>query len=226
MAPKRDTRAKSAKPQPLLIKAYLILYNLASFLGWGYVLVGTLSTLATTGGDYAQVYGHVGTVCLWVQTAALLEVLHSLLGFVKSPIITTLIQVASRIMLVWGVVNLYPVAEVRQSPFYSSMMISWGVTECIRYAYYGLNLLGTVPSILLWCRYTFFYILYPTGAGSEAVLLWISTRFAEKLIGQWYYYFCWVVLATYPPGFYTMYTHMIGQRKRYLREASQTKKTE
>jgi hypothetical protein len=33
------------------------------------------------------------------------------------------------------------------------MTIAWCITECIRYAYYALNLLNVGPSFLIWCRY-------------------------------------------------------------------------
>jgi hypothetical protein len=47
--------------------------------------------------------GRVGPIVRFVQTGALLEVLHVLLGMVRSPLVTTAMQVASRIYLVWGV---------------------------------------------------------------------------------------------------------------------------
>ena len=51
------------------------------------------------------------------------------------------------------------------------MVFSWSFTEVIRYVYYALNLLGHEPYPLLWIRYTTFYLLYPSGASSEAFLM-------------------------------------------------------
>lgn len=48
------------------------------------------------------------------------------------------------------------------------MILSWSITEVIRYVFYAFNLLGYEPYALLWTRYTTFYLLYPTGASSEA----------------------------------------------------------
>lgn len=42
-----------------------------------------------------------------VQSLAIMEVVHSLLGFVRSPLFTTAIQVWTRYVLVWGVANLF-----------------------------------------------------------------------------------------------------------------------
>lgn len=50
------------------------------------------------------------------------------------------------------------------------MLFAWSVTEVIRYTFYVLSLLGIDVYLLNWCRYTFFLVLYPLGAGSEAFL--------------------------------------------------------
>ena len=47
------------------------------------------------------------------------------------------------------------------------MVLSWALMEIVRYA---LRLLNTTPAALRWLRYTTFFVLYPTGAGSEAFL--------------------------------------------------------
>ncbi|KAF9432653.1 hypothetical protein BGZ76_010507 [Entomortierella beljakovae] len=206
---------KASKPVNPVINFYLIIYNWASFAGWAYVLVQTVKTLVETGYDFTKVYAVIGDQLVWVQTAAILEVLHAMLGLVKSPVSTTAIQVASRLLLVWGICTLFPVPEVRQYWGFTTMTIAWGITECIRYAYYALNLVNLGPSWLVWCRYTFFFILYPVGAGSEAIEVYQSLPFAQS-IHPAYYYFLWAIIAIYPPGFFVMYTHMIGQRKRYL----------
>lgn len=53
-------------------------------------------------------YAAVGSQTAFVQSFAALEVLHCLLGFVRSPIGTTGAQVASRLYLVWGITALFP----------------------------------------------------------------------------------------------------------------------
>ncbi len=40
---------------------------------------------------------------------------------------------------------------------------AWSVTEVVRYSYYAFNILGFVPYLLTWCRYSLFIILYPLG---------------------------------------------------------------
>ena len=52
-------------------------------------------------------YDIVGGTVAVVQTAAALEIIHSLLGLVKSPLPTVIIQVYSRLFLVWGITQKY-----------------------------------------------------------------------------------------------------------------------
>jgi very-long-chain (3R)-3-hydroxyacyl-CoA dehydratase len=81
-------------------------------------------------------------------------------------------QVASRILLIWGIVYPFP-NTVAFSPVYSSMLIAWSVTEVIRYSYFAINLsTGGVPALWLWLRYNTFFILYPLGISSECWLVW------------------------------------------------------
>lgn len=89
-------------------------------------------------------------------------------------------QVASRILLIWGIVYPFP-NTVAFSPVYSSMLIAWSVTEVIRYSYFAINLsTGSVPAIWMWLRYNTFFILYPLGISSECWLVWLAATGPAK----------------------------------------------
>ena len=64
------------------------------------------------------------------------------------------------------------------------MVLAWSVTEIIRYSFYACNLLGKNPYVLLYLRYTTFYILYPLGASSEAFLTY-ATLPASSPVSGW-----------------------------------------
>ncbi|KAA1471762.1 PTPLA-domain-containing protein [Dentipellis sp. KUC8613] len=166
-------------------------------------------------------YAAVGEVTAYVQTAAVLEVLHVLFGFVRSPLPTTAMQVASRLFLVWGVAARYDAA--RTTPLYASMVLSWSITEVIRYAFYTLALLGSEPALLSWLRYTTFYVLYPTGAGSEAFVNFATLPSFSNL-GAWDVeaYVRAALFAIWWPGLYVMYTHMMRQRRKVFGGAGRT----
>ncbi|KAJ9101224.1 hypothetical protein QFC21_003443 [Naganishia friedmannii] len=126
-----------------------------------------LAIPAYLSGSYA--YHSLGPLVVWTQTAALLEVVHALTGMVRSNAVTVGMQVASRVWMVWGVVNARP--ETHASPLFTTMILAWSVTEVVRYSFYLLALLNLELKPLLWARYNLFYILYPLGAGSEAFLM-------------------------------------------------------
>lgn len=64
------------------------------------------------------------------------------------------------------------------------MILAWSTTEIIRYAFYALSLaLSTVPAPLVYLRYTTFYLLYPVGASSEALLILSSLPTTNPLEG-------------------------------------------
>lgn len=53
-------------------------------------------------------YARLGKTTTIVQSFAILEVVHALLGWVRSPVTTTAMQVASRLFLVWGITENFP----------------------------------------------------------------------------------------------------------------------
>jgi very-long-chain (3R)-3-hydroxyacyl-CoA dehydratase len=208
-------KPKKQRSTPAPVKFWLVLYNVASTVGWSYVLAKTAQHLLTSSGDSTltqhqtassllfssssipknipialspiykralTTFAHVGVITALVQSCAILEVLHVLLGFVRSPLPTTLAQVASRLFLVWGITERFPVAQ--HNPIYASMVLAWSITEVIRYSFYACTLLGYEPSVLLWLRYTTFYVLYPMGAGSEAALIY-STLPRSAVVPSW-----------------------------------------
>jgi very-long-chain (3R)-3-hydroxyacyl-CoA dehydratase len=121
-------------------------------------------------------------------------------GIVRAPIGTTLMQVSSRLLLVWGIVNNFPF--VARNAGYSSMLFAWGVTEVVRYGFFVFTLSGYSPGILSWLRYNTFLVLYPLGAGSEAWLVYLATGPAKK-IRQEYAWVLQLILFIYIPGLYS-----------------------
>ncbi|CCG81038.1 Protein tyrosine phosphatase [Taphrina deformans PYCC 5710] len=195
------------------LKKYLVLYNTCEAVLWAAVLARLFFVGRIAG--YRAAHDEVSTFLIWVQTSAALEVVHVALGLVPSPLLTTIMQVASRLLLVWGIDYLFP-QVTSNSVAFSSMVTAWSITEILRYSYYAINLQGTVPEALMWLRYTLFYVLYPLGAGSECWLVYQSLDEAAKL-SPIYKLVLQIILVTYIPGFYFLYTYMIAQRKKMFK---------
>lgn len=215
-------RSKIALHEPSNVpikRQYLVVYNAVSFLLWASLLGRTV--LASTAG-IRHVYPQSGTFARNVQTLAVLEVLHSLVGVVRAPIMTTGIQVASRLLLVWGIVHMFgdsmllgskvkstlglgqdPVVQHNQLA-YLGMLVAWSLTEVVRYSYFVVFLgsggeTASVPKVLSWLRYNLFFALYPVGISCEFWMIYKALPYAK----QWderYQYFLMAVLVAYIPG--------------------------
>ncbi|TKY69950.1 Very-long-chain (3R)-3-hydroxyacyl-CoA dehydratase PASTICCINO 2A [Spatholobus suberectus] len=193
----------------LLRRLYLTAYNLTLFVGWLQVLYIVLKTLKELG--HENIYHAAEKPLLFAQTAAVLEILHGLVGLVRSPVTATLPQIGSRLFLAWGILRSFP--ETRTHVLVTTLLISWSVTEIIRYFFFGFKeAFGFAPSWLLWLRYSTFLVLYPTGISSEVGLIYIalpfikaSEKYCIRMPNKWNFsfdYFCAAiaVLGIYVPG--------------------------
>lgn len=209
----------------LLRRLYLTAYNWTVFAGWAQVLYLALKTLNESG--HENVYKAVERPLQLAQTAAVLEILHGLLGLVRSPITATLPQISSRLYVTWGILWSFP--QTQNHILVSSLVISWSLTEIIRYSFFGMKeALGFAPSWLLWLRYSTFLLLYPTGITSEVGLIYTalpyikeSEKYCLRMPNKWnfsfdYFYAAILVLGFYVPGSPHMYTYMLGQRMKAL----------
>ncbi|CAM0885579.1 unnamed protein product [Alopecurus aequalis] len=208
-----------------LKRAYLSVYNWAVFSGWAQVLYFAVTTLLRSG--HQDVYAAVARPLQLAQTAAVLEIIHGLVGLVRSPVSATLPQIGSRLFVTWGILWSFP--ETTAHMLVSSLVISWSITEIIRYSFFGCKeLFGSAPSWLLWLRYSSFLVMYPTGISSELGLIYTalqyikaSEKYSIRLPNSWnysfdYFYLSIMVLLIYIPGSPHMYTYMLGQRKKAL----------
>ncbi|KAL0334713.1 UNVERIFIED_CONTAM: Very-long-chain (3R)-3-hydroxyacyl-CoA dehydratase PASTICCINO 2 [Sesamum calycinum] len=206
-------------------RIYLVLYNWIVFLGWVQVFYLAVKTLRESG--HQSVYAAVEKPLILAQSAAILEILHSLAGIVRSPVSATLPQVSSRLYVTWGILYSFP--EIRTHFLVGSLVISWSITEIIRYSFFGFKeAFGFTPSWLLWLRYSTFLLLYPSGITSEVGLIYYalpymreSGKFSIRMPNKWnfafdYYYNALLILGFYVPGSPHMYGYMLGQRKKAL----------
>ena len=192
------------------MKNYLAAFNLIAFVFWllyFIYFIGNGFELSTT-----------ALVLLSVaQGLAMLEILHALFKWVKSPLITTVAQVASRIFVL-VLINFYihhvPLLGVTRLGIIL-ISIAWSITELVRYSFYFLGLLNKEPKWLVWMRYSFFILLYPVGVVGEWCI--ISTPIFETgLVFNLYNVACVFIAAAYLYYFPVLYGYMWKQRKARL----------
>ncbi|KAK3900169.1 hypothetical protein C8A05DRAFT_36194 [Staphylotrichum tortipilum] len=193
-------------------KGYLILYNAVSAIAWATILGRVAVVLGWRGAFFVPLV--VDNFARITQTCAVMEILHALTGVVPAPVFTTLMQVASRLFLMWAVC--WPFPELNASVFYSSMLTAWSLTEVIRYSYFALKQVDAVPGWLHWTRYSAFLVLYPVGISSEVAMTLFALFGPASSLWEWYPYGLVLVLLSYIPGSVILYTHMLKQRRKYL----------
>jgi len=206
-------------------QGYLFMYNAVQVVGWSIILMRTVLGILN-GATNEQLYNSVELPLQIFQTAAVLEVVHAVIGLVRSPVGTTAVQVWSRVTLVWLV--LFKVVTSRSSIGVPLMLLAWSITEVIRYSFYALGLFNATPYFITWMRYTFFIVLYPAGVTGELLTMAAALpEIARKKhftlempnsinMGFSFYYVLIVMMLIYVPGFPQLYFYMFGQRKKIL----------
>ena len=200
-----------------LRESYLVAYNFAQFGGWAYSLAALL-----LGAPQSNVY----TAVYIFQSLAILEIINVVVGIVRADLVTTVVQVFSRLQVI-GVH--YLVSEARQSGGNYYMLLAWCLVEVIRYPFLGIKTLTKPPYFLTWLRYSVFYILYPLGVYGEMVVLrsaipsiTFNKTLSINLPNAWNFefdfgsYLTLLLYVFYLPGLVMQYSHMIRQRRNAL----------
>ena len=169
------------------------------------------------------------------QSVAVMEVLHAALGLVRSPVIITATQVASRIWILWGIVCLAPEATttsvanlaIPQIPGVGiqlniiTLLTAWCLSEMIRYGFFACKEANLQPYFMVWLRYSGFLILYPLGVSSELAMVWLALpviKMRKTLTVELpnplnfafsYHVVCILAVAAYLPGFPQLYGELI-----------------
>ncbi|OAX81807.1 hypothetical protein ACJ72_03849 [Emergomyces africanus] len=152
---------------------YLFCYNTLSLVLWATITVRLISLLVrlVPTGHVAHIFDALFPLLLFTQSLALMEILHAAVKLVRASPITTAMQVASRILVVWCVMFFFRVDMVGREKgvvgatgpdpgwklgdwMVVSCLVAWGITECIRYGYFAVQVWGAaVPRWLLWLRH-------------------------------------------------------------------------
>lgn len=210
-------------------KLYLVAYNSALVICWCLVLLKAavhLSEKKTFVGLYVEVE-------YWLkvsQTMAICEIFHAMFGLVRSSVFTNALQIASRLAVLWIYYDMIVAtnAATKDTIGFPMLLACWTITEIIRYTFYAHSLLDIVSESLVWCRYTFFIVLYPLGVAGELFVIVASLPLIREAqlfsyplanpanISINFEYITYFAMFMYIPGFGFLYTYMFSQRKKVL----------
>lgn len=166
-------------------------------------------------GSFDGVWSEVGPTLTAFQTLQAMEVVHSMTGIVPTNPVQTLVQVYSRIVMLWGV--LIPFNQSKDSYGFFIAFIAWSFAEITRYLFYALNTFGMAPELVTWLRYSLFILFYPLGVIGE---LWIVYSIHPHLTSEIMFNkaLAWSMYLQTPAYVYfpTLYRHLLKQRNKVL----------
>ncbi|XP_075149113.1 3-hydroxyacyl-CoA dehydratase 2 [Haematobia irritans] len=219
-------------------KVYLVLYNLAQFVGFLYV-ISVLSVLYYRDGVdmIPKAYTLVGNVMKFLHLLAYLEVLHPIFGYTKGSPVVPFMQVTGRNFVLFFMIEFEERMQTKPAVFY--VFVIWSLVEIFRYPYYISQILKMENGILTWLRYTIWIPLYPLGILCEGIIILRNIpyfeetkRFSVEMPNKWNICFdmptflkVYLILLILPGSFFLM-SHMaktrankLNMRRRYRKSS-------
>ncbi|KAK3097558.1 hypothetical protein FSP39_010781 [Pinctada imbricata] len=206
---------------------YLFVYNMFQFVGFSFIVLLLLLRLYKDGKEaFSQSMTTVGTQLMVCQTMAVMEIIHPILGLIKSSAIPPLIQVLGRSIILFVIIH--HEERIHDAPAVYFLILTWSLVELIRYPFYMLGLVNKKIYLVTWLRYTAWIPLYPLGFLLEGIVVIMAIplyeqteKFSLELPNQYNMSFSFpLFLKIYPVflliGGYSMLNYMRHQRKKVL----------
>ena len=146
---------------------YLTNYNLIQTIGWIYLFFKTLRKNIKKKEE--TTWERTNLILKTFQTLSIFEILNSYLKIVKSSTKETSQQILARLFIIYFVID--KVQLLKKSKILYPLLLSWSLSDSIRYFYYFLKEFGFQPYWIKYLRYSGFLIFYPIGMISEALLI-------------------------------------------------------
>ncbi|PAA87355.1 hypothetical protein BOX15_Mlig030674g1 [Macrostomum lignano] len=208
------------------LKLYLFLYNMFQWVGFCYVFHVSLYSYLRAGSkaQRQEAFASIRPQLCMVQLAASLEILNAALGWVRSGVLATGMQVFGRGMILFMLV--LPYEELQRMEPVLWLAVTWSAVEVVRYPYYILAVLGQESGLVTWLRYTMWIPLYPLGFVLEGLVMlaalprvmeerWYSVELPNKFNMSFdFSLFLRVYMVGFLVGAYALMSHMYAQRKK------------
>lgn len=189
------------------VNKYLITYNTLLWLCWAW-LMGYLFV------NKGVVDGFALNWLLFCTVAGLAEIVHSSKKWVKSSLFATSLQSIARVVVTLFMLWLPLNQNIKIGPLtgLQIVLLAWGMTELVRYAFYATSLAKVNNSILEYMRYTLFIVLYPLGVFGEWVVFFSIMKWKGTPL-SFIHVFFGILLVVYLVFFPKLYRYMWQQRK-------------
>lgn len=110
---------------------YLVIYNLAMFVGYLHILV-IMGVLYLRDGPASikHMYEYVGTSFKFVQLMQYLEVMHPMFGYSKGSPLVPFFQVSGRNFVLFLMIEMEP--RMHDKPVVCYVFVIWSLVELVR----------------------------------------------------------------------------------------------
>jgi hypothetical protein len=157
----------------MISKIYLSIYNLLLFLGWFYLLVHFVVESFRTNFFTAlqRQFESNSNIIHFLQFLNLFDIVNAMAGLWGESEISMFWRLYCKVL---RRIQLYPalllIQEVHVNTWLGLTLLSWMISDVIRYPFYLLNTWKICPKWLKWLRYSNFYYQYPLNIISETQL--------------------------------------------------------
>ncbi|ESO92520.1 hypothetical protein LOTGIDRAFT_120462 [Lottia gigantea] len=160
---KMRRRKRSGNIKPFDFKlTYTLLYNLFQFVGFLFIFVKLQYQYYQHGEEAKKIaFEDVGSQIMLCQIIAVLEIIHPMIGLVKTGWIAPLAQVFGINFILF--VLIFQEQQLQHAPVTWYLFTVWSFIELVRYPYYMLSSANIDIGLLTWLRYTLWIPLYPIG---------------------------------------------------------------
>jgi hypothetical protein len=227
--------------QSSLGKLILLFYNFLQFLLWGRVGVGLVvllvDALQKEGSlvdkiDYISLhcFANIGAGVILSQRVALLEVLFVFAGFLRSPLLSIVMQLLARNIVILLAIHQSHSKFVQQHFAVFICFVAWTLADFPRFMWLLQKTFGgegPLRKILTSMRYSSFLVLYPLGGIGEAWSMYNTIGLGQQRdlldvgLGIQQHFFVdmdvivkFIYFPLFIPGFIFLYKNMLHRRQK------------
>ncbi|ELT88670.1 hypothetical protein CAPTEDRAFT_144144 [Capitella teleta] len=219
-----------------MLSFYLFLYNMFQWIGFSYVFFVICGRYVMQGTESKPgTYEAVGPQLIICQLTAVLEVIHPLLGWVKTGALMPFLQVGGRNLILFGILMQEPEMQTKGIVWW--LFVTWSCVEIVRYPFYMLSTFKTEWQAVTWLRYSMWIPLYPLGFFCEGFVMMLSLPYFERS-GRWSFAlpnelnmsfhfptFLRIYMCLFLIGGYLLMKQMYEQRKKKLPPTNASRKS-
>uniref|UniRef100_A0A8C5LTT3 Very-long-chain (3R)-3-hydroxyacyl-CoA dehydratase n=1 Tax=Leptobrachium leishanense TaxID=445787 RepID=A0A8C5LTT3_9ANUR len=209
------------------MKTYLSLYYLLQFCGHSWIFTNMAARFLFFGKDsFTDTFYTIGLVMQACQLLSILELIHPLLSD-EQRFLPTFLLVTERLVILFVVISSQE--EVQSKCVVCALFFLWNMWDVVRYSYYMLSAVGINYPAVTWLKHTWWIPVYPLSVLTQVYTVYESLPYFESLgtysfttslpiaVSVHFPHILKVYLVILTAGMIYMCSHMLSERKEYLR---------